>query len=749
MDGDRDDRHDGHDGHHGHHDAPSDINGIIFRIPLDMLPDFDRREVGYDRVLLHSTDYQILPPDYYGPNACTKDPSLLFDSIGENEQVYAYIPQSTYCAEADESHPLLQSYVDTVLQGCLEWGGERFAREFVNTTDGWSSFFLNDTPSSRRPWLFRKQYDLIDRILSQATHTHYSDRRHPEEFASAFLIKLMRGTWNVPRRNKAFVGRDDEMARIHSKLLEQQNDAVAKVDVAGMGGVGKTQITAEYCYRYYGNSYGLIIWVNAEGAESIVGCYRQLMADTTDVEVKDKDADEIITEVKARLFRSKVPWLLIFDNLEDKELLNKFLPHGSGAGSQGHVLVTTRIVEPSESTLILGCFSDEESVELLCRSAGTQNVSGEANVRAARDLASQLGHLPLALGMAAAYMQRCDVTCSEYLMRYASSGTSTSLLTHRALLNDYPLGVAQSLALSLDGIKKESVPAYDVLRLLSWLGPELITKPLIRSLLKGKNSCPPLGRETDGSLVDRSNLVEIGFAAIGLVSLVARQAINRQRSTIRHGLGLMAGLAISATVVSHVSRKTTKTKRGESELVMPPLSQHESSSFSSVEFEQTDQVWQILKSYSILIVKGGQGSMHRLLGEALRAAQSEEELQRSLEICTTTIMQLWDFSASRVDSWPDSEKLLDHVKTLVLHISCCREFSMVLEASCLSKEAAVFSSMVLNRFEEAHVSLELALKILGGNSDNKKHVSRAHLEAQSEALHELGRNLRYQGDYEM
>ena len=74
------------------------------------------------------------------------------------------------------------------------------AEEFILTTGAWSIFYLNDTPSSRRPWLFRKQYATIDQLLSKHSQlTNYGDRRHPEEFASAFNQR-MKGTWSLPRR---------------------------------------------------------------------------------------------------------------------------------------------------------------------------------------------------------------------------------------------------------------------------------------------------------------------------------------------------------------------------------------------------------------------------------------------------------------------------------------------------------------------------------------------------------------------
>ena len=382
-------------------EVASDINGVLFRIRHSVLGDFDRREVGYDRVQI-PFDCIDFPP--------VTEAVECIDNIPPDARLWVYVPRDVL--PADEDHPVLQSYVDTVMQGCLFWGGEAMAESFVRTTTDWSVYFLNDTPSSRRPWLYRQQYTVIDKILQRNNSaTHYSDRRHPEEFASAFLMKSMRGAWSVPRRNTVFTGRDRELGQIHARLTAQRrsgNFTVAKLEVAGMGGVGKTQLCTEYCYRYFPSYYGLVIWLQATSAESVVAGYRQLMADTCGGSLdalQDKDTDEIVAEVKARLFRSTVPWLLVFDNLEDHSLLDKFVPNG---GSAGHVLVTTRLVRTDivdflheeDQTMLLGCFNPDESVELLCRAAGGRNICADLSMHlsAAKMLAEHLGHLPLALG---------------------------------------------------------------------------------------------------------------------------------------------------------------------------------------------------------------------------------------------------------------------------------------------------------------------------------------------------------------
>jgi hypothetical protein len=42
-----------------------------------------------------------------------------------------------------------------LMQCVLEWGGEQMAMDFVHNKQ-LSPYFLKHTPSSRRPWLFRK-----------------------------------------------------------------------------------------------------------------------------------------------------------------------------------------------------------------------------------------------------------------------------------------------------------------------------------------------------------------------------------------------------------------------------------------------------------------------------------------------------------------------------------------------------------------------------------------------------------------
>eukprot|EP00536_Pseudo-nitzschia_multiseries_P009807 jgi/Psemu1/325781/estExt_fgenesh1_pg.C_2850001 len=810
-----------------------DINGVLFRVTQAMIPVFDRREVGYEK-------------------------------------------------------------------GCLEWGGEPMAEQFLETTGGWSTYFLNDTPSSRRPWLYRKDYSTIDRLLQKhASKTFFGDRKHPEEFASAFH-KRMKGTWGLPRRNANFTGRETELQGLRGRFSgttaqhwpssptkqhqqQQQQQGVVKVEVAGMGGVGKTQLVTEYCYRHFPTDYGLVVWLNAESAEALVADYRQLLMDlaqetassgvmgvanasvnaTTNTTLKPTgagasvagaaatttptttttsssagagatptgDTDEIVREVKTRLFRSQVPWLLVFDNLEDRSLLDIFVPRG--AGRTGHILVTTRLVFEMEwdntnyydgenknggdqdritgccgggRSLLLGCFHPDESVELLRRAAGAANVGGTANQTAATTIASKLGHLPLALGMAAAYMLRCDVPCVEYLERYQSSeasgsrtpspSLSMSMLRHGTLLPDYSLSVASSLSLSLVAIEQESSVAHDMLRLLCFLGPEQITKPLLRRLMSSENEAQLREASRTRERMQRSEsiralrlslLVSCGIAVAGLATAVAAGRNRSNNTAAARGVAWRNGAfaaaaslstASSAWFVASKSRlasnNNSSSNNNNNECPMTerkhgpgkPVTFPSQSAFSATIYEDADSVWNILKSYSLLTVKEGKGSMHRLLAQALRQSQTERDYQRNFRVSLHAMRVMWTFRADEPDTWKVSLPVLDHVKSVVSHIESSSSSSSSLHdsnfddssrrddyddrltAGILSIEAGVYSAMALNAFLDAQQSFDLAVSIFDNTTAGDRTQRSVLQKARAEALLELGRVFRYQGKFD-
>jgi hypothetical protein len=152
------------------------INGVIYPIEGQDLSAFDSREKGYVRIEVPHQDieavsWQALPPQ---------------------GKIWAYIPDlagrppGLQLQPPDVEYPLLQSYIDIVIEGGLEYGQD-FAREIIETTDGWSQYWLNDRQLARRPWVFDRSYQVVDDLLA-AHAPHFSDRRLPEDYTVRFLL---------------------------------------------------------------------------------------------------------------------------------------------------------------------------------------------------------------------------------------------------------------------------------------------------------------------------------------------------------------------------------------------------------------------------------------------------------------------------------------------------------------------------------------------------------------------------------
>jgi hypothetical protein len=73
--------------------------------------------------------------------------------------------------------------------------------------------------------------------------------------------------WNVTYpRNPQFTGRSEIIARLAAELSSGAAAAVTQA-ISGLGGIGKTQLALEYCYRHR-DSYKLIWWIRAESKET-------------------------------------------------------------------------------------------------------------------------------------------------------------------------------------------------------------------------------------------------------------------------------------------------------------------------------------------------------------------------------------------------------------------------------------------------------------------------------------------------
>ena len=133
--------------------ADARCNGVLVELDPDQLAAFDERELGgsdenYARVQV--------------PHRAVEGPSLPGSAI-----VWAYIVRKPSLPTSP--FPIAQSYLDVILMGCLDFG-EPFAAEFVGTTSGWDSPWVDDRSSPRyvRHLAAGVALSRVDDVLKQA-----------------------------------------------------------------------------------------------------------------------------------------------------------------------------------------------------------------------------------------------------------------------------------------------------------------------------------------------------------------------------------------------------------------------------------------------------------------------------------------------------------------------------------------------------------------------------------------------------
>jgi hypothetical protein len=106
-----------------------EIAGLVAEVPGGDWTALDAREAAYDK---HPVTVRL--------HACGSDAAA---------RVYAVAP--THAAPPDTRHPVLLSYIDTVVQGFLDVFGTAGADAFFASTAGWDCPILDDRSAPRYP----------------------------------------------------------------------------------------------------------------------------------------------------------------------------------------------------------------------------------------------------------------------------------------------------------------------------------------------------------------------------------------------------------------------------------------------------------------------------------------------------------------------------------------------------------------------------------------------------------------------
>jgi hypothetical protein len=240
--------------------------------------------------------------------------------------------------------------------------------------------------------------------------------------------------------------------------------------IFGLGGIGKTRLAVEHAWRS-GDRYDKALFVVAESPRALRSNLAQLSRPSLlDLPQHETASEESNVEAVLGWLQEHDQWLVILDNVDTPEAERAVLEILPSLAT-GRVLITSRLREwpASVRRQPLELLGPEEARRFLLERTANDR-GGQDDPETARRLAETLGHLPLALEQASAYIVHHQMSLSAYLEEWQREREKV-LRWYRADVLQYP----DSLAVTWQKTFLQLSPtAATILRLSAYLAPEPI-----------------------------------------------------------------------------------------------------------------------------------------------------------------------------------------------------------------------------------------------------------------------------------
>lgn len=213
----------------------------------------------------------------------------------------------------------------------------------------------------------------------------------------------------INKKGDQVVGREDDLNEVRETLLQGLPTNIGQaVSLQGLGGLGKTQLAVEYAYKYQDEYPNGVMWLTVDQDID-----KQL------VEICDK-AEWVapLSEIKVKLdvarhrLKTVTDCLIVLDNVETfDERIKVYLP---APRNDIHILATSRYELTNFNPVPLKLLTPEQSVQMLKQESRSEIKDGE--LETVKQIAEELGNLPLALELAGGFLRYRPIGWENYLL---------------------------------------------------------------------------------------------------------------------------------------------------------------------------------------------------------------------------------------------------------------------------------------------------------------------------------------------
>lgn len=262
-----------------------------------------------------------------------------------------------------------------------------------------------------------------------------------------------------------FVGRTDYLSKLYKDLVVSSYRNTVKIrGLWGKGGFGKSELAIQFAHMHL-SQFSLVWSFCCDNPEQLNQGYRDL-AERLQVLAPTDSPEMIQQKVHSYLENTphSLPWLLIFDNVE-----NNLIDYPQKGGA---IIVTSqkKVLAP-ELLMEVTPFSKQEGQELL------ERITQKKEPSVSDCLTNDLEGIPLLINYAAHYIRAtpgCTIQDYQNLFSTHLLEKEGPLWTEMDVSKRYLKSLAASWQFSLQSLEKESLHAAQWLAICSYLHPEQI-----------------------------------------------------------------------------------------------------------------------------------------------------------------------------------------------------------------------------------------------------------------------------------
>ena len=305
---------------------------------------------------------------------------------------------------------------------------------------------------------YKDQYNYLEKALLRRGCTRVDLKRIKPFFR-----------YEVPLENLNFVGRVDELNRIHHAFNYDENKPT--VVIKGMPGIGKSELASRYC-QVYRDEYDCILWVNANNETTIETAFTSI---AKTLQLSDTSSIIVITHLLEEYWKNEKV-LIIFDNCDDVNSLHHVVLPGCK-----HI-ITTQLENwhHSYEAVFLDIWTEATALEYLVRAMCTTTPWTLHEEQEFKDLVSLLGMHPLGIQHAAAFMKQTKTNVNMFMKFLAIQPDVMAKV--KVLDTGVKQSVFQSFLMTIDKICRENTDSGKLLFVLGLLDGTCIDERITKRI---------------------------------------------------------------------------------------------------------------------------------------------------------------------------------------------------------------------------------------------------------------------------